>query len=268
MPRRQLFEFGDLPWVPTWLKHYLTDVLSIAGTVGESLGDAFCLEPVVDDIIAAMDQTGTDRIVDLCAGAAVPPVALQRRLKARGRTAEVILTDLCPNLPAFERAALTTGCRYRSDSIDATSLPSELTGLRTVFNALHHFPPDLARGILADAVSSRQAILIVEIPHRSPLGVVSTAAFSVLCLLLTPLIRPLSLDRFLWTYLIPVIPLMVGFDGAMSSLRAYDLDELSALTEGLDDHYTWRIFRARGAGALLAATVILGRPTPHRAAPG
>ena len=263
MPRRQLFEFGDLPWIPTRLKHYLTDVLSIAAVVGERLGDAFCLEPVLDDIIAAMDQSKTDRIVDLCAGAAIPPVALQRRLAARGRTAEVILTDLHPNLAAFQRAAESTGCQYRVDSIDATSVPSELTGLRPVFNAFHHFPPDLARRILADAVSSRQGILIVEIPHRSPIGVLSTAAFFWICLLLTPLIRPISIERLLLTYLIPVLPVLVGFDGAMSSLRAYKLDELAALTEGLEDGYTWRIFRARGAGTPLAATVMLGRPTPQ-----
>lgn len=268
MPRHQVFEFGDLPWVPARLKHYLTDVLSIAGAVGERLGDAFCLEPVLDDIIAAIDHTSADRVVDLCSGAAVPPVALQRRLAARGRTVEVVLTDLLPNLAAFEHAAQTTGCRYRADAIDATSVPPDLTGLRTVFNAFHHFPPSLARRILADAVASRQAILIVEIPHRSLVGVASTAVFSVLCLLLTPLIRPFSLDRLVWTYLVPVLPLMVGFDGVMSSLRAYDLDELADLTEGLEDGYTWRIFRSRGAGTPLAATVMLGRPTPHHANAG
>lgn len=261
MPRHQVFELGDLPWVPTRFKHYLTDVLSVAGSVGEALGDAFCLEPALDEIVGILGENG--RIIDLCSGAAVPPMALRRRLAARGVEAAVVLTDLRPNLAAFQAAASATGCGFRAEPVDATAVPEDLTGLRTVFNAFHHFPPDLARRILKDAHDRRQGILIVEIPHRSPLGIASMASFSLLTLGLTPLIRPFSLDRLLWTWLIPVMPMMIGIDGVMSSIRAYDTAELAALTAGLDADYTWRIYRARGRGALLAATVLLGRPTPR-----
>ena len=263
MPRRQVFEFGDLPWVPTRFKHYLTDVLSISVTVGETIGDVFCLEPVLDEIIDILEQTGTDRIIDLCSGAAVPPTTLQRRLAARGVKTEVVLTDLRPNLAAFQHAAETTGCSYSAEPIDATDVPDKLIGLRTVFNAFHHFPPDLARSILTDTVAKQQGILIIEIPHRSLLGAMSMSAFSLLTLGLTPLIRPFSLDRILWTYLVPIVPMMIGVDGFMSSVRAYDTDELTALTGGLSADYTWRIYRARGKGMPLAATVLLGRPAPR-----
>lgn len=261
MPRHQVFELGDLPRVPTRFKHYLTDVLSIAGAVGERLGDAMCLEPQLDAIAEVLGESG--RIVDLCSGAAGPPMALRRRLASRGISAQVVLTDLRPNLDAFRRAAHAEGCSFQADPVDATDVPEELTGLRTIFNALHHFPPDLARRILKNAHDSRQAILVVEIPHRSLPGALSLGAFSVLTLALTPLIRPFSLDRLLWTYIVPVMPVMVGFDGIMSCIRAYDTDELAALTDGLNADYTWHITRRRGAGALLAATVLLGRPTPR-----
>jgi len=142
-------------------------------------------------------------------------------------------------------------------------VPASLTGLRTIFNAFHHFPPVLARRILKDAHDSRQAILIVEIPHRSLPTALSLGAFSLLTLALTPLIRPVSMERLLWTYILPVLPMMVGFDGIMSCIRAYDTEELTALTRGLDADYTWQISRTRGAGALLAATVLLGQPTPR-----
>ncbi|MFT5681630.1 MAG: hypothetical protein ACI8RZ_002536 [Myxococcota bacterium] len=261
MPRHQVFELGDLPWVPIRFKHYLTDVLSIAGTVGERLGDAFCLEPLLDEVAEILGESG--RIIDLCSGAAVPPMALRKRLLARGIKADVVLTDLHPNLDAFRRAAQADGCDFRAEPIDATNVPDDLTGLRTVFNAFHHFPPPLARRILKDAHDSRQGILIVEIPHRSVFGALSLGTFGALALALTPLIRPLSPGRLLWTYALPLVPLMVGIDGVMSSIRAYDTAELAALTAGLDVDYTWRITRTRGAGALLPVTVLLGRPTPH-----
>ncbi|MDG1479244.1 MAG: class I SAM-dependent methyltransferase [Myxococcota bacterium] len=261
MPRHQVFELGDLPWVPTHFKHYLTDVLSIAGAVGERLGDALCLEPQLDLLAEVLGEHG--QIVDLCSGAAGPPMALRRRLAARGVSADVVLTDLHPNLKAFRRAARAEGCTFQAASVDAADVPASLTGLRTIFNAFHHFPPALARRILKDAHDSRQAILIVEIPHRRVSTALSLGAFSILTLALTPLIRPASMERLLWTYILPLLPLMVGFDGIMSCIRAYDTDELAALTEGLDEDYTWQISRTRGAGALLAATVLLGQPTPR-----
>jgi hypothetical protein len=47
------------------------------------------------------------------------------------------------------------------------SVPGTLTGLRSVFNAFHHFNPREARAVLESAVQAWQPIGIFEIPERS-----------------------------------------------------------------------------------------------------
>ena len=268
MPRRQVMEFGDLPWVPKTLKHYLTDVLSTVGAIGERIGDAYGVEPILDEVEAIIAGSGSSQIIDLCSGAAVPSLALRRRLAQRGLDTQVVLTDLWPNIPAFEQASRLPGCRGHMTSVDATAVPAELAGLRTVFNAFHHFPPAQARQILADAVRSRQGILVVEVPRRTLLGAFSMGFFSLLTLVVTPWIRPLSLRRLALTYVVPIVPAMVGFDGVMSCIRAYDVDELAALTDGLDDNYVWTVSQHNGWLSLVPVTILLGRPTDPPAREG
>ena len=55
--------------------------------------------------------------------------------------------------------------------------------------------------------------------------------FVILCL--TPCILPIRWPRLLWTYLLPVIPFVVCFDGWMSCLRAYSQQELSEIVRSL-----------------------------------
>ena len=45
----------------------------------------------------------------------------------------------------------------------------------------------------------------------------------------TPLIRPLRWSRLLWTYLIPLVPVITLFEGLVSCLRTYSVQELHDL---------------------------------------
>jgi len=44
-------------------------------------------------------------------------------------------------------------------------------------------------------------------------------------MILTPSIRPFRWARMLWTYMIPVVPFVLFYDGVVSCLRAYSLEE-------------------------------------------
>jgi len=39
-------------------------------------------------------------------------------------------------------------------------VPDELTGFRTIFSAFHHFRPEEARAVVADAAHQRQGIAV------------------------------------------------------------------------------------------------------------
>jgi hypothetical protein len=79
--------------------------------------------------------------------------------------------------------------------------------------------------------------------------------------LLTPRIRPFRWSRVLLTYLLPVIPLVVLWDGLVSCFRTRTPEELLALT-GDFPQYIWQAGYARGPGIWLAPVYLIGRPKP------
>ncbi len=55
-------------------------------------------------------------------------------------------------------------------------------------------------------------------------------------------IRPFRWSRLLWTYLAPIIPLVLLFDGVVSCLRTYQPQELREIIEKLSvSEYQWQI---------------------------
>jgi len=136
--------------------------------------------------------------------------------------------------------------------VDATDVASGPRHLRTMFNSFHHFPPERARAILADAVRKQCAIAVFEgINHRA-FGLAAMPLQLPAMLLLTPLVRPFRWSRLLLTYALPLIPLLVLFDGTVSMFRLYLEDELRELVAGVpgQETYTWDI----------GSTVIPGTP--------
>ncbi len=77
----------------------------------------------------------------------------------------------------------------------------------------------------------------------------------------TPLIRPFHWSRLLWTYLVPIIPLVLLFDGVVSCLRTYRIQELREMVEKLAGiEYEWEVGeQPRGLG-IAPITYLIGRP--------
>lgn len=158
----QLVEVEDLPWCPPSVRDGATDWLSF---MANSSGIFRVAAP---KIRAAMDAVGTSEILDLCSGGGGPWLTLEQEL-ARSGPLRVTLSDLFLNHDSFRRlAARSRGrLRYCPTPIDASAVPPALDGVRTIFNSLHHFAPETARAILADAVRSRRAIAVFEgVNHR------------------------------------------------------------------------------------------------------
>jgi hypothetical protein len=257
MRRRQLVELEDLSWCPRAVRDGGTDWLCfMANTTG-------VFSVVASKIRAAMMATGTSNVVDLCSGAGGPWLTLERTLAATG-PAHVQLTDRYPNIEAFADVRRRSQGRitFCPDPVDATSVPSPLEGVRTLFNAFHHFPPAAARAILADAVAKRQGIAIFEgINHRG-VGLLSMPLQLPAMLLLTPLVRPFRWSRLLLTYLVPLIPLLVLFDGTVSVLRHYSDEELRALVAGVpgSERFDWDIGSTPFAWGRIGIRHVIGIP--------
>jgi hypothetical protein len=154
-----------------------------------------------------------------------------------------VLTDLFPNELAIARINGPGGpahVTYLERPVDATDVPADLVGVRTMFASFHHMRPEAGRAILADAFFKRQAICIFEFTNNSVVGVLSYLVMPLVTMALTPLVRPVSAKRLALTYLVPVIPLLVTGDGMASHLRTYSPAELRELVQDLRaPDYRW-----------------------------
>lgn len=240
MPRIDCPEFEDQVWFPKPLRNMLTDYLQFI------YAKSGIFDPLVPLLGRALAESGTVRLVDLCSGGGGPVPYLQQRLAAEGVTVQATLTDKFPNLTAFRRLCDARGDRlsFVEHPVDASAVPASLTGFRTLFTAFHHLPPALAQKVLSDAVDSRQGIGVFEVNERSAVAFFFNLLTPVFVLLTTPFIQPRRWQRFLLTYVLPVVPLVTMWDGVASNLRTYSLKELERMTAAIPTApgaYSWEM---------------------------
>ena len=256
MKRRHLVELEDLSWWPRVFRDAATDYLVTA------IRHAKVYDGHAPRLAAAVKRAGADRIIDLCSGGGGPWPTLLPALRAGGLDVPVHLTDKYPNAAALRRLAATTpGIAFEPEPVSATEVPARLAGFRTVFTAFHHFRPADARAILAAAVRDRQGIFVAEAIPRRPAALAMQLLVPLAVLALTPMVRPFRWSRLFWTYLVPVLPLAICFDGIVSTLRAYTPDELLAMGREVGgDEYEWEAGFERSAGSPLPIPYLIGVP--------
>lgn len=257
MKRMHLVEVEDLSWFPAGLRDMITDLLGTTIEVGH------LYDPIVPRLAEALRATGDRSILDLCSGGGGPVPELRRLLsRNHGLDVSVRLSDLYPNLPAFERAAaLDPAVTFVETSVDAMQVPPELNGFRTMFSSLHHFRPAQAAALLRDAWLRKRGIGVFEISDRSLAGLAQGLMGPVAAYSLTPFVRPVRLSRLALTYGVPVVPALFTFDGVVSALRTYTPDELRGLTGTLQsDDYVWEVGQVRHAVLPTKVTYLLGLP--------
>lgn len=255
MKRRHLIELEDQPWFPATIRDLATDYLQF-------IQAHFRLDRAMSPHIRRILETaGTRRIVDLCSGGSGPLLLLVRDLADAGVDVRATLTDLYPNAAAFTEIANASNGRigFEARSVDARAVPASLVGLRTIFNGFHHLKPADASAVLHAAASARQPIAIFEVSERSPKALVSIFLTPLAVWISTPFMRPFLWRRLFWTYVIPLVPFTCLWDGIVSQLRAYTLEEFDALCAG-SAPMMWergKIPIAKGRGSL---TYLIGIP--------
>ena len=225
MPRIHAPEIEDQDWCPALVRDALTDLLTAAAV------RLRIFDPALPVLATLCRQVPSPQIVDLCSGAGGPLLALLPQLRTReGLEPRVVLTDKFPNHAALAAAERRFPGQVQvwPRAVDATQVPAQLRGVRTIFNAFHHFRPEQARAILADAVRKRQPIAVFETVGRGVTEVPFVLGVPWFVWAMTPFGR-ISASRLALTYLLPVIPLAAMWDAFASNLRAYSPEELEEL---------------------------------------
>jgi hypothetical protein len=252
MRRIHFIELHEQPWFPSSLRDDVTDAVQF----GFNLLRAYTpITPLLHRLIESGTKNGAPSIVDMCSGGGGPWLTLSQELRRENggcADLQIWLTDKYPNLEAFRSISASSDrhIRYYPEPVDAMGVPRTLKGLRTMFTSFHHFSPVDARAILQDAVDAGESIGIFEITRRTPAAIGVIFAGVLLMFLHTPRIRPFRWSRLLWTYLIPIIPLVLLFDGIVSCLRTYRPEELQEIVDKLTScDYRWDIGERSGKRA-------------------
>lgn len=242
MKRIHLFEFEDQRWFPVLLRNYMTDFLQFLAN------KAKVYAPVIDEIHTSMEESKCNQIIDLGSGSGGGLLWLSSQLKEKNPNLSITLTDYYPNLVSFAHVKeINPLFEYITESVDAKNVPTHLSGFRTQFLSFHHFKPNDATQILQNSVNTSQPIGIFEIQDRSLPSILAMLLSPISVLLTAPFITPFRFGRIVFTYLIPILPVVVLWDGIVSSLRTYSVSELRSLVENVknQDTFHWKIEKKR-----------------------
>ncbi|MBU2951336.1 hypothetical protein KO493_11570 [Tamlana agarivorans] len=249
MGRIHVFEFEDQKWFPNFLRNYGTDFLQFLSNKVKMY------QPVVPIIEKGLRQSKTNRIIDLGSGGGGGLLWLNTELKKNSPDLKIVLTDFYPNISAFTYTQKQAdNFLFEEKPVDARNVPVNLKGLRTQFLSFHHFKPKEAKQILQNAIDAASGIAIFEAQERSIPSILAMIFSPLTVLFVTPFIRPFKWGRIIFTYLIPIVPLFVLWDGVVSSLRTYSIKEMEALVASLKgtETYDWEISKVKsGPGVVL-----------------
>ncbi len=131
-----------------------------------------------------------------------------------------------------------------------------------MFASFHHMPQKIALGILADAQRSSQPVAIFEAFGRNGPSFFAMLPSFLIPFFIMPFVKPFRIANLVFTYLLPLIPFLIFFDGWVSYLRIYSTDELRGLVGSLpqDPAYKWEI----GELGSQRAPYLLGYPIAKR----
>ncbi len=260
MGRIHGIELHEQTWYPAFLRKIFQRGL------GHSLTITNTFDRFTGPFGQFLEQTRSRAILDLCSGSGDAARAVWKEIFESlepDRRPTLWLSDLFPNLEAYERlrAEHPGAIEFLAAPVDALQPPKDAPRVRTLFNCFHHFRPEQARQILADATENADGIAIFEVTRnhwKNHLVTVLVLPFAS-AFLTSFLLRPFRLSHVLFSFLLPVIPFTAAFDGLFSNLRTYSVEELEAMTRSLGDRgFEWEIGHVEVEKTGLLSTYLFG----------
>ncbi|KAK8861538.1 hypothetical protein IAR55_002360 [Kwoniella newhampshirensis] len=131
-------------------------------------------------------------------------------------------------------SASSSSVLYIPESVDArhaTASQAIIRGqrhLRTFFSTFHQFGEDSARRVMVDAFEGAEGMCIFELQQSDLASLLMVALLGPLSWLLLPFQRPTWTTLF-FTYIVPIIPLLLVLDGILSVYRSRSIPHLLRL---------------------------------------
>ncbi len=224
----RLFEFGDLDWVPEWyhvnLRKYLIFFYKAFGYF------KLWIPSTVDFI----DKSNSETFIELGSGGGEPLALVVSEIpddKVSGK--RFILSDINPVAEFVDRinGDAASPFEYHPTPVDATAIPAELAHPRIFINSFHHFTPEQVAKVVESSIAQNQPMLVLEYVRNTPLGFLSMLTGPLVLILTVPFVvsRKDLLPLLVFTYLLPIFPLMFFWDGIVSCARMYSPQALQKI---------------------------------------
>jgi len=203
-----LIELEDQSWFPGWMRQYQVDFL---GGVSKITG----LYRPCSELLQSFNA---EKIVDLASG--------------NGQSTQTVLSEL-DNVVVDYTDKFPPQSRLKINRLDLLNDPLPDADLFTMFNGMHHFK-EADISALVERIPIRSCFLFIE-PIGPRLGSFVKVSLSTLFLpfFLVPFLKPFRWDRLFITYLLPLGPLICFYDGVISVLKSYSINELRSLASEL-----------------------------------
>jgi hypothetical protein len=184
-------------------------------------------QPLATILQQMIDDNKITALQDLCSGSGIPAIYMQRQLKTK---ISMLLTDKYPEMN-FENKP---GIVYSLHPADVLAMqPVENVGY-TMFNAFHHFSAEQQKVFVQKMAENKAPVLIAEILEPGVLNVLKIIFTATIIQLLTvPFVKPFSLLRLFFTYIIPVNLVTVTYDGIISVFKSKTAKQYNELVKDI-----------------------------------
>mgnify|MGYP001796717006 CR=1 FL=1 len=140
---------------------------------------------------------------------------------------------------------------YLATDIEVVNLSLEtfdpnLEGAYSFFNCFHTLTPEDATRYLTQLAQAGKPVIVAEGNNDNWWQAVGMTVFVPLTVLLaSPFVTPFRWTRLVFTYLLPVLPVIIVADGVIALFKLYNPDDLNELTAQIDvPNYTWTAGKA------------------------
>jgi hypothetical protein len=164
-------------------------------------------------------------ITDLASGSGGPWIHFTNLLSKQRCNKTIFLSDN----PPINNNKYTL--HYHPQPIDILDKHTWPEGAFTLFTALHHLSPQQVDKFLNEIVHTNKPIFIAEFTERKWSRILGMLLSPIIVAIDTPQIKPVLFSRLLFTYAIPLIPIIYLWDGAVSHMRSYTIKELQRFAQ-------------------------------------
>ena len=224
--RIQSFEFGDISSIPKCYHNYLRSLMSL-------LYEYFKIHklwiPVIRDFYQSIHS---EVIMDPCAGSGHVNFLLEKEFRDE-KEIKFILSDFMTNrAPMFSKKInehRNPRLKYVEKSVDVLNMKEDELKIPKMFiNSFHHFNKEQVSKILSSHARTGTDVLVLEYCRKTFLNFVSIFLGPIIGMLLFPFIvkKEDFLLSFLFVFIISIIPIMLLWDGIVSSLRTYGASDI------------------------------------------